>query len=288
MHNLEIYKLHRNQPTTIKKLIRHGSQFLYDHKIYNAKKEIEWFLLDILKCNTINLYDVKINKSDYETAIDFLLSRAKQTPFQYILGKSSFYGRDFMVDKNVLIPRPETEILIDIIKQKKYNNTLDIGTGCGCIAITASIEKITKNVDCVDVSNEALKIAKKNAQILGVSNAQFFNCNILEEIPNKKYDLVISNPPYISKSEYTGLNDEVKNFEPDIALTDFNDGMNFYKRYAEILNEILVDNGIAVFEVSHFFKKSELLEIFKSFPKIEFFNDLNNDCRAIKITKNKI
>ena len=98
-------------------------------------------------------------------------------------------------------------------------------------------------------------------------NAQFFNCNILEEIPNKKYDLVISNPPYISKSEYTRLNDEVKNFEPDIALTDFNDGMNFYKRYAEILNEILVDNGIAVFEVSHFFKKSELLEIFKSFPK---------------------
>ena len=288
MHNLEIYKLHRNQPTTIKKLIRHGSQFLYDHKIYNAKKEIEWFLLDILKCNTINLYDVKINKSDYETAIDFLLSRAKQTPFQYILGKSSFYGRDFMVDKNVLIPRPETEILIDIIKQKKYNNTLDIGTGCGCIAITASIEKITKNVDCVDISNAALKIAKKNAQILGVSNAQFFNCNILEEIPNKKYDLVISNPPYISKSEYTGLNDEVKNFEPDIALTDFNDGMNFYKRYAEILNEILVDNGIAVFEVSHFFKKSELLEIFKSFPKIEFFNDLNNDCRAIKISKNKI
>ena len=267
MHNLEIYKLHRNQPTTIKKLIRHGSQFLYDHKIYNAKKEIEWFLLDILKCNTINLYDVKINKSDYETAIDFLLSRAKQTPFQYILGKSSFYGRDFMVDKNVLIPRPETEILIDIIKQKKYNNTLDIGTGCGCIAITASIEKITKNVDCVDVSNAALKIAKKNAQILGVSNAQFFNCNILEEIPNKNYDLVISNPPYISKSEYTGLNDEVKNFEPDIALTDFNDGMNFYKRYAEILNEILADNGIAVFEVSHFLKNQNFLKFLKVSPK---------------------
>ena len=124
MHNLEIYKLHRNQPTTIKKLIRHGSQFLYDHKINNAKKEIEWFLLDILKCNTINLYDVKINKLDYEAAIDFLLSRAKQTPYQYILGKSSFYGRDFMVDKNVLIPRPETEILIDIIKQKKLKGLL--------------------------------------------------------------------------------------------------------------------------------------------------------------------
>ena len=81
MHNLEIYELHRNKPTTIKKLIKHGSQFLYDHQIYNGKKEIEWFLIDILKCNNINLYDVKINKANYNTAIDFLLSNQNKHHF---------------------------------------------------------------------------------------------------------------------------------------------------------------------------------------------------------------
>tara|TARA_Y100000768_G_scaffold255415_1_gene194122 strand:- start:1584 stop:2444 length:861 start_codon:yes stop_codon:yes gene_type:complete len=285
MHNLEIYDLHRNQPTTIRKLIKQGAQFLHDHQIYNGKKEIEWFLIDILDCNNINLYDTKINKAKHNIAIDFLLKRSKQVPFQYLLGKGSFYGRDFKVDKNVLIPRPETELLIDIIKINKYNNMLDIGTGCGCIAITAILEKITKSVDGIDISNAALSIAKKNAEILNTKNTNFFNCNILEETPNKKYDVVISNPPYISKKEYSELSKEVKNFEPDIALTDSNNGMIFYKRYAEILNELLNNGGIAVFELSVFFSKSDFSKIFENFKEIEFFDDLNNDCRAVKITK---
>ena len=208
----------------------------------------------------------------------------RYTP-QNLVGYNDLGRPQFEVDNTTLIPRPETELLIDIIKENKYNNMLDIGTGCGCIAITAILEKITKNVDGVDISNAALSIAKKNAEILNTKNAHFYKCNILEETPNRKYDVVISNPPYISKKEYVELNNEVKNFEPDIALTDFNNGMIFYKRYAEILNELLNDGGIAVFELSAFFSKSDFSKIFENFEEIEFFDDLNNDCRAVKITK---
>ena len=283
MHNLERYSLHRNQSISINKLIKQGSDFLYDNDIYNAKNELEWFLQDLLECDKINLKNFKIDMDKHNAVIDFLLQRSQKIPFQYLLGKGSFYGRDFRVDKNVLIPRPESELLIDIIKDNKYRNLLDIGTGCGCIAITAVLEKITDSADGIDISNKSLSLAKKNSEILK-ANVSFFNCNILKVLPNKKYDIIISNPPYISMVDYNSLDEEVKNYEPARALTDFSDGLIFYRRFAEIIRELLTPNGVALFELSHLFKKQDLLDIFKDFAKIKFFNDLNDDCRAIKIS----
>ena len=284
MHDLDRYSLHRDQSISINKLIKQGSDFLYDHDICNAKNEIQWFLQDLLKCDKISLNNFEIDTDKHNTVIDFLLQRSQKIPFQYLLGKGSFYGRDFKVDKSVLVPRPESELLINIIKDNKYKNLLDIGTGCGCIAITVALEKIADYADGVDVSNSSLSIAKKNAEILKADNVSFFNCNILEDVPNKKYDVIISNPPYISMVEYESLDEEVKNYEPAKALTDFSDGLIFYRRFSEIIRELLIPNGIAVFELSHFFNKQDLLDIFKDFSKVDFFNDLNDDCRAIKIT----
>ena len=284
MHDLSRYSLHRDQSISINKLIKYGSDFLYDHNISNAKNEIQWFLQDLLECDKVKLNDIDIDINSHNTVIDFLLQRSQKTPFQHLLGKGSFYGRDFKVDKNVLVPRPESELLVDIIKNSKYSNLLDIGTGCGCIAITFILEKIVDSADGIDISNESLNIAKKNAEVLKADNINFFNCNILEGTPHKKYDVIVSNPPYISMAEYRSLDEEVKNYEPAKALTDFGDGLIFYRRFAEIIRDLLTPNGVAVFELSHFFKKQDLLDIFKGFSELEFFNDLNNDCRAIKIT----
>jgi len=283
MHNLERYSLNRNQTISTQKLISLGARFLNHYGIKNAKNEIEWFLQDLLHCDKIKLDDFNINNKQHNLVIDFLMQRSKKNPFQYLLGKGSFFGRDFIVDKNVLIPRPETEILINIIKDNKYNNLLDIGTGCGCLAITAIIEKIAVNADAIDISNPALRIAKKNAELLKINNIKFFNCDIMSDKPNKKYDIIVSNPPYISMEEYEVLDDEVKNFEPIIALTDFNDGMIFYRRLSKVLKEILNPNGVAVLEISHFFNTHTILDIFNNFSDIEFFRDLNNDHRAVKI-----
>ena len=283
MHDLERYGLYRNQSIPTNKLIKKGTEFLYDNDIYNAKNEIEWFLQNLFECDKIEITNLDLDIEKYNILIDFLLQRSQKIPFQYLLGKSSFYGRDFEVDKSVLIPRPESELLINIIKDDKYNSLLDIGTGCGCIAITAVLEKIVDSADGVDISDGSLNIATKNAELLNAGSLNFFNCNILKDTPNKKYDIIISNPPYISMAEYESLDEDVKNYEPAKALTDFDDGLIFYRRFSKIIRELLIPNGIAVFELSHFFKKADSLSIFNNFSSIDFFNDLNNDCRAVKI-----
>ena len=238
MHNLKRYNLHRNQSIPVSNLITQGADFLNNYDICNAKNEIQWFLQDLFECDKIKLNSLDIDIDKHNAVIDFLLQRSQKIPFQYLIGKSSFYGRDFKVNKNVLIPRPESELLINIIKDNKYSSLLDIGTGCGCIAITAILENFASSADGIDISNKSLNIAKKNADFFKVNKVNFFNCNILKDIPDKKYDIIISNPPYISMIEYEVLNEEIKKHEPIKALTDFNDGLVFYRRYAKIIKHI--------------------------------------------------
>ena len=283
MHNLEVYNLHKNQPLSIRNLIKYGTAFLSSNDISNGKNEIEWFLQELYECDKIKLNDVTVDINKHNHSLEFLLQRIKKTPFQHIVKKGSFYGRDFKVNKNVLIPRPETEILIDIVKSEKFNKLLDIGTGSGCIAATIILEKIANTVDAIDIDNKCLNIAKQNAKKLNADKINFFKCDILKDFPNNKYDAIISNPPYISKLEFDRLDKEVKQYEPLNALTDNSDGLLFYRRFSNIIQELLKPNGIAIFELSHFFKKDDVLNIFNNFSNIEFFNDLNNDCRAVKI-----
>ena len=283
MHNLEVYNLHKNQPLSISNLIKYGTAFLSSNNISNGINEIEWFLQELYECDKIKLNNVKVDINKHNCSIKFLLQRIKKIPFQHIIKKGSFYGRDFKVNRNVLIPRPETEILIDIIKTKKFDKLLDIGTGSGCIAATIILEKIANTVDAIDIDNKCIDIAKYNAKKLKAQNINFFRCDILKDFPNNKYDAIISNPPYISKLEFEKLDKEVRGHEPLKALTDNSDGLIFYKRFSNILKDLLKPNGVAVFELSHFFNKDDILSIFNNFSNIEFFNDLNNDCRAIKI-----
>ena len=173
----------------------------------------------------------------------WITRRINYEPIQYILGYSEFYGRPFIVNKNVLIPRPETEILIDISIEelKNVNNPtiLDIGTGSGCIAITVALEIPLSTIIAIDIDERAISVAKNNIEKHGVKNIEFIITDIFHEKINRKVDMLISNPPYIAKEEVPGLMKDVKDYEPLIALTDNNDGLMFYRKIAEIMPSIL-------------------------------------------------
>jgi release factor glutamine methyltransferase len=174
----------------------------------------------------------------------------KGEPVQYIVGNVDFYGYNFIVNKNVLIPRFETEELIEKTIQytKKYLDKeldiADLGTGSGCIAITLKKE-LNCNIDAVDISLDALEVARKNA-IKNDVKINFYQGNMLEPL-NKKYDIIISNPPYISKNEE--IMDIVKNNEPSIALYAIDNGLYFYKEIIKNSKNYLKNKNILAFEI---------------------------------------
>ena len=191
-------------------------------------------------------------------------------PVQYIVGNVDFYGNLFKVNKDVLIPRFETEDLVS--RSIKYINDffakkvsiLDIGTGSGCIAITLS-KKINCNADGIDISNDALKVAKENA-ISNNANVNFFNSDLFENVSNK-YDVIISNPPYISYDEK--IMDIVKDNEPHLALYASNNGLYFYEKILEQASLFLNNKNMIIFEIG----QTQGKEIEK-LAKINFPNSL--------------
>ena len=172
-------------------------------------------------------------------------------PVQYIVGNVNFYGYEFTVNNNVLIPRFETEELVNrTIKYiKKYINNpkiVDLGTGSGCIAITLSKE-LNTSVDAVDISDKALEVAKQNNKNNN-SKVEFYEGNMLEPL-NKRYNVIISNPPYISKNEE--IQDLVKNNEPQLALYADNDGLYYYEEILKNSKDYLEEKSIIAFEIGY-------------------------------------
>lgn len=176
----------------------------------------------------------------------------KGRPLDYILGKSLFYGWEFEVDESVLIPRPETEELVQYIldrEQEKDISIFDIGTGSGCIPIALKLEGKYNQVAACEVSTEALEFAKKNARLLD-AEVELSWMDILKEHPKKRFDVVISNPPYVFEEEIEGLEGHVKEYEPLIALTPGKaDPLLFYKRILQIMPHILKKGGRIYFEI---------------------------------------
>lgn len=172
-------------------------------------------------------------------------------PVQYIVGNVSFYGNIIDVDKRVLIPRFETEELVEntvkYIKKYNYKSIVDIGTGSGCIAITLKKFFPEILVDAVDISKDALEVAKKNAN-KNNANINFYEGNLLEPL-NKKYDVIISNPPYIAYDEE--IMDIVKNNEPHIALYASNNGLYYYEEILKNVYKYINNNGLIAFEIGY-------------------------------------
>ena len=275
-------------------LINWGVKYFQDRSFENPRLEIEIFLQHIFGYKKIDLYinfEEEVTPKNLKRLREFIKRRVENEPIQYITGVSNFYGRDFYVNKNVLIPRPETEILvnvsIDYLSSKKAPYIIDVGTGSGCIAITLAKELPSSKVIAIDYSQQALNIAKENAELVGVKNIEFLKLDFLSENLNYVADAVVSNPPYIAQEDIQSLMIDVKEFEPHRALTDNADGLEFYRIFANKLDVILKKKGVLIIEVGRGNHPVEVKKLFEEsgYNDIEMINDYNKDVRVLKIMK---
>ncbi len=257
-------------------------------KFKNIKNEIIWYLeckSDITK-EEIYLYRKPISNKIVSLIDSFVKQKLKNIPFQYIVKKSSFFGRDFIVDYRALIPRTETESLFyELKKYGQVNNALEIGVGSGAICCTMSLEKVAKTILGTDISKPSIDLARENIENLSIKNIKIKKHDFLTEKFNQKFDLIISNPPYINLEDYYKLPTHIKHFEPQIALTDGADGLIFYHRFSMVLKHILNQSGRFYCEIG---KKNSLQKIKNIFNRkgyvVSCINDLNDDVRFLKIT----
>ena len=223
-----------------------------------------------------------------------LLEQLKcEVPVQYLLGKTSFYGLDFEVNPTVLIPRSETEELVDwIIKSlnSRIGNSklkiLDIGTGSGCIAISLAKNIENAQVFAIDISDKALATAKKNAEVNKVE-VTFIHQNILDTADlNQNFDIIVSNPPYVRNLEKQEIKKNVLNNEPHLALfVEDNDALIFYKKIAKLAQQSLSQNGELFFEINQYLGQ-EMIEMLEkmNFRTIELRKDIYGNDRMIRAT----
>ena len=231
--------------------------------------------------------DIEYIKKYYKGNIEEAIKQLEQgIPVQYIVGNVDFYGYEFKVNKNVLIPRFETEELVNrTIKYiKKYITNpkiVDLGTGSGCIAITLSKE-LDVRVDAVDISEKALEVAKENNES-NDSKVTFCKGNMLEPL-NKKYNIIISNPPYISRNEE--IEDIVKNNEPELALYADNDGLYYYEQILKNSSKYLEDKFLIAFEIGYLQgeKIKELALKYLNNINVKIEKDLSEKDRYVFIT----
>ena len=279
------------------KIKEYRSQFIQELTlIYDAGEAESFFYLILEEKKMLKRIDLALRPdlefSEEEIVVwnSILEQLKKEIPVQYLLGKTSFYGLDFEVNENVLIPRPETEELVEWILfnnrtiQKSVNlKILDIGTGSGCIAISLAKNIPSSQVYAIDVSEKALATAKKNAK-LNTVNVTFINQNILEtEDLKQQFDIIVSNPPYVRNLEKEEIKKNVLDNEPHLALfVDDNDALIFYRKIAELAQKNLSENGQLFFEINQYLGK-EMIDLLEkmNFKNIELRKDIYGNDRMI-------
>ena len=241
----------------ILELINFGSSVLKNNNIFTHKLDSEILLSKVLKKSREELL-INLNQQVSSKKVDQFNSlverRSTKEPIAYILKEKEFWSKNFIVNRNTLIPRPETELMVEeIVKIFKNRNifVLDMGTGTGCILLSIISElKNAKGIG-VDVSNKAIKIANQNLNKHKLSHKIKFIRKSLSEIYNHKFDLVVSNPPYIITKDMKNLDDDVKRFEPKLALDGGNDGLDVIKKVIYKSKSTLKINGLLALEIGN-------------------------------------
>jgi len=268
-------------------LLDFGSNILRTKKIVSHRIDSEVILSYILKISREKLL-IKEDKICNENITKFrsLISRRlKQEPVAYIIGRKEFRSEDFFVDKKSLIPRPETELLIDpIVKIFKNKNLffLDIGVGSGCIIFSILKELNHSKGIGIDICKKAVLNAKTNLNRFNLKNRVKILNKSVDQVLNKKFDLVVSNPPYIVKREINRLANDIRKFEPKIALDGGNDGLDVIKKVIYKSKEILKLKGVLALEIGRgqYFSVARVLEE-NNFRQIRIVKDYQNNIRCI-------
>ena len=272
----------------LKSLLDKSISYLEKNNIDESKLIAEIIFSHVLNVDRMMLftkYRDDIEDEEIEKIRYFIQKIGREKfPVQYLLNEQEFYGRKFYVDKGVLIPRQDTEILvekmIDTLKDKVLKNEihpkiLDIGVGSGIIGITAALEIEGSYVLGVDISEKALETAQKNKEILKVSNIKFLKSDLFENVEFREFDMIVSNPPYISLSEVGIMSDDALLHEPSEALFAENDGLYFYYEICQKAFDYLADFGYLLFEIGYKQGKnvSEIMKNF-GFKNIDVIQDL--------------
>ena len=280
----------------LKLLLDKSVQYLEKNDIQEGKLIAEIVFSHVLNIDRMMLftkYRDDIEDEEIEKIRYFIQKIGREKfPVQYLLNEQEFYGRKFYVDKGVLIPRQDTEILVEkmidilknnILKNQDFENKnskihpkiLDIGAGSGIIGITAALEIESSYVLGVDISDKALETAQKNKEILKVSNIKFLKSDLFENVEFREFDMIVSNPPYISLNEVGIMSDDTLLHEPSEALFAENDGLYFYYEICQNALDYLADSGYLLFEIGYK-QGNNVAEIMTSsgFKNVEVIKDL--------------
>lgn len=267
---------------TVRELMKVSIDLLQKKGFEETRLNVELLLAHALKCQRIQLYtnfDKPLTKEEIGQFRRLVERRLNREPLQYIVGAAGFMGLQFRVDQRVLIPRPETETLVEQVMllcnnapKGKSLSILEIGTGSGNIAVSLAKFVRHANVTSLDISPQALEVAELNAKVHEVEDkVQFRVLDVYEPVDQlllKRFDIVVSNPPYGSQEEWEQFQLEIRKYEPRMATTDGRDGYEFFRRIVELAPYLLVEGGALAFEVG--FGQAD--EVRTLMSKAGFFN----------------
>ena len=249
----------------------------------DAHADARWMLCACMDCKPSHLRWRRPDEEQLKRFDEMVTRRAGGEPLQYVLGDQPFCGRDFITDSRALIPRPETEELcmraLDMIKWVRAPRVLDIGTGTGALAITIALERPDSQVTAVDISRDALSLARENAQALG-AKVELLEGDLYAPVVGRRFDLIISNPPYLTARDMDMLQPEVRR-EPALALFGGEDGLDFYRRIAADMPRMVNQGGSCALEVG-MGQADAVRDMLKdAFDKVEIFKDINGVERMV-------
>ena len=270
-----------------------GTNTLKNSHIQTAKLDTEILMANVLGSSRedIILNDHKdLNDNNLRHFKRLIIERANRKPIAYLLNKKFFWDHEFYVNQNTLIPRPDTEVIIDIIlkltKNKNSMNILDVGVGSGCILLTILKEKKNFYGTGIDISKKSLDISKINTKNLGMSDRVKFFKSDIDKFTQGKYDLIVSNPPYIKSRDLKYLEREIINFEPKLALDGGLDGLSEIRKVIKKSSDLIKKNGKLILEIG-FDQKNKVIKLLnkKGFYINSTIKDFARNDRCIVSTK---
>jgi release factor glutamine methyltransferase len=280
----------------ISEILRQATEILQAGEIAQPRREANSLLAFALQRDKTFLIahpEYALSVEEETRFREFLRRRAAREPFQYITGRTEFYGLDFEVTPDVLIPRPETELIVEnaveILRGIKNPRFCEIGAGSGCISVSILHETPAARAVALDVSEKALQIARRNAEKHKVSERlELKISDVFGVLSCEQFDLIVSNPPYIPREDFAALQPEVRDFEPRFALTDDSDGLSIIEKIISRAPEFLKPNGFLLLEIG-FNQAVKVREMFSPdvWREITILPDLQGIPRTVKAVKSE-